>query len=265
MKVVVDGTSHYIDTRGNGELPILLLHGLGGTHAAWGDIPGLLARSRRAIAPDLRGCGASERGRGPYTLPNLAQDCLAILDALGVRRCHLVGHSLGGVIAQELLTAAPARCASAVLVSTSSRVGETASAAWRKLADNVERRGLGSAERAVARGFSEPYAEANPELVREQGEIAVGCDPAVYAAQARAAASYDYTERLAAVAVPVLVVQGLADRLTSPGGSVLLDRALPNSTLKMIEGVGHNAHLEMGDAFARMVLDFVIAAEAGEG
>jgi 3-oxoadipate enol-lactonase len=134
-----------VDVLGNDRTPVLLLHGLGGTRLSWLELPRTLAQSRRVIVPDLRGCGDSERGTEPYTFAVLASDAVAVLDALKIERCHLVGHSLGGVVAQELLTAHNARCASAVLISTSSRVGEAATAGWLRLADSVERRGFGSA------------------------------------------------------------------------------------------------------------------------
>jgi 3-oxoadipate enol-lactonase len=262
VKIRVGGTQLNVQMLGESGVPVLLLHGLGGSHASWGSIPRLLARSRRVVCPDLRGCGESELGDAPYSLALLARDCIAVLDALAVNRCHVIGHSLGGVVAQELLTGAPGRFASAVLVSTSSRVGQAASEGWRRLADSVEKRGLGSPEGAVSRGFSKEFAEANPTVIREHGTLATACDPAVYAAQARAASSYDYGDGLATVTIPVLVLQGLADRLTTPGGSVLLSRALPNATLEMIEGVGHNLHLELGEKFAETVETFMRRAEA---
>jgi len=119
----------------------------------------------------------------------------------------------------------------------------------------VERRGSVS-EGGSARAFSESFASGHPDLVEEQGRISASSDPAVYAAQARAASSYDYSDALSRVTNPVLVIQGLADRMTSPGGSVLLSRALSQSELLMVEGVGHNAHLEMGDRFVATVLAF---------
>jgi pimeloyl-ACP methyl ester carboxylesterase len=221
-----------------------------------------LARSRRVIVPELRGCGESERGAEPYSFAVLAGDAVAVLDALSVAKCHVVGHSLGGVVAQELLTLHSERCASAVLISTSSRVGEAAATGWLRLADSVERRGFESAESAAARGFSAEFAREHPETVRALGSVAVTANRSVYAEQARAASAYDYTQALEKVRQPVLVVQGLADRLTSPGGSVILSRALPAARLEMIENVGHNLHIELGERFVALVDAFFSEAEA---
>lgn len=238
------------------EAPAVLIHGLGGKIASWGNIPVALGHKRRCAAVDLRGCGRSERGSTPITIPALADDIAALIAHLGAGPCHIVGHSLGGVIAQDLLIRHGSLCAAAVLISTSSKVGPQAAEGWRRLADAVERRGE-VGEGGSARAFSEAFAAAHPELVAEQGRISASADAAVYAAQARAASSYDYSEALASVENPVLVMQGLADRMTSPGGSVLLNRALRHSRLEMVEGAGHNLHVEMGERFVAVVEEFL--------
>jgi len=238
------------------EAPTVLIHGLGGRIESWADIPAALGRSRQCAVVDLRRCGRSERGFVPITIPALADDIAAVIEHLGAGPCHIVGHSLGGVVAQDLLIRHGGRCAAAVLISTSSKVGPQAAEGWRRLADAVERRGE-VGEGGSARAFSEAFAVAHAELVAEQGRISASADTAVYAAQARAASSYDYSEALATVENPVLVMQGLADRMTSPGGSVLLSRALRHSQLEMIEGVGHNLHVEMGNRFVAVVEKFL--------
>jgi len=239
----------------------MLLHGLGGGSRCWPGIAEGLAVTRRVLVPDLRGCGRSSGEPSPYSLDLLADDVVAVLDHLGLERCHLVGHSLGGVVAQNVLTRHNRRCASAVLVSTSSRVGDKAAASWSRLADAVERDGLSDSPAARRRAFSDAFAEARPDIVDIVGDVAAASDPRIYAAQARVASTYDFTAQLASVEQPVLVVQGLADRLTSPGGSVIIDRALPASRLEMIDGVGHNAHLEMGDRFIAIVEEFFAAVD----
>lgn len=236
--------------------PALLIHGLGGKIESWGRIPAALGRARQCAVVDLRGCGRSERGSGPITISALADDVAAVIAHLAAGPCHIVGHSLGGVIAQDLLVRHGDGCAAAVLISTSSKVGQKAAEGWRRLADVVEQRGE-VGEGGSARAFSAAFAAAHPELVAEQGRISASADADVYAAQARAASSYDYSEALATVENPVLVMQGLADRMTSPGGSVLLSRALRCSQLEMIEGVGHNLHVEMGDRFVAAVEEFL--------
>jgi pimeloyl-ACP methyl ester carboxylesterase len=239
---------------------VVLVHGLGGSQRSWGDVVPLLARSARVFAPDLRGCGGSTRGSADWTLAQAAGDLEAMAHALGLDRYVAVGHSLGGVVVEELIVRRPPEVAGAVLISTSSRLSEKATANWLRLAEIVEARGLSDSPAAAARGYSEEFAAAHEDVVAEHARLSAATDRSVYAAQARAASSYDYTEGLAGVACPVLVLQGLADRLTPPGGSVLLHRALPpNARLEMIEGAGHNLPIEMPDRVAALVLDFARA------
>jgi 3-oxoadipate enol-lactonase len=239
-----------------GSDPVLLLHGLGGCHRSWQPLDQDLASTHRVMSLDLRGCGRSEAGRLPLSLDLLADDCVALLDHLNIEAAHVVGHSLGGVVAQNLLVRHNQRLLSTVLVSTSSRLNPEATRMWRRLADMVEQRGLPDSADSQARAFSPQFAAEYPQEVARQAGIAASCDPLVYAAQARAASSYDYTEDLKAVTQPVLVIQGLADHLTPVGGSVILSRALPNSTLELEEGIGHSLPTEMGGRFVARLRRF---------
>ncbi len=262
MRTILAGATLHARVYGEpGGVPVLLLHGLGGSSESWLEIPQRLAATHQVVAPDLRGCGRSELGTEPLTLSLLAHDQVAVLDALGARTCHLVGHSFGGVVAQELLTTFPDRIRSAVLVSTSSRVGDAASKAWLRVAAAAEERGLANAERVIARAFAPEFLEREPHVPSTLTEILANTDPRVYAQQARLAARYNYDAALADVRCPVLILQGLEDRLTAPGGAVLLSRAIPCATLELLEGVGHYLHLERPDDFVNRVRDFVRSAE----
>ena len=236
---------------------VILLHGLGETGATWDEVVPRLSESLRVIVPDLRGCGASTHDDVPYTLDRAARDVLAVARAAGAPRFCVVGHSLGGVIAQELLTRHGDHVDAAVLVSTSSRVGRRATDMWLRVAAIVEARGVATSFDAHARAFSDDFATRRPDVVDVHARRAASCDAGIYTAQARAAAAYDYSEALEDVRQPVLVLQGLADRLTSPGGSVLLERDLPNASLEMMDGVGHNLHVEEPERFVTLVTDFL--------
>jgi pimeloyl-ACP methyl ester carboxylesterase len=257
MRVQVDDIEMEVDVVGDAGPAIVLLHGLGGSRLVWSDAARPLAREARVFVPDLRGCGLTTRGDAEWTLARAAADIEGMARRLGLQGAVVVGHSLGGVLAQQLVTRPDTCFGAAVLVSTSSRLNEKATANWRRLADLVEAKGLSDSPSAAARGFAEDFAEANPGVVAAHAKISAATSSKVYAEQARAASSYDFTEALAHVRCPVLVLQGLADRLTPPGGSVLLSRALPPGTrLEMIEGAGHNLPVEMPERFARLVLDF---------
>ncbi len=265
MRIDVGDCGIEVEIVGTAGPALLLVHGLGGSARTWAPLVPPLSRAARVHAVNLRGCGGSSRGTGPWTLARAADDIEAVAAALGLDSCVAIGHSLGGVIVEEWIVRRPPAVRGAVLISTSSRLNEKATENWRRLAEIVEARGLSGSAASQSRGFAEEFAARHPEVVAEQTRIAAESDPKVYAEQARAASSYDYTEALGAVACPVLVLQGLADRLTPPGGSVLLHRALPpGARLEMIEGAGHNLPAEMPERVARMILDFAEQA-CGDG
>ena len=148
-----------------------------------------------------------------------------------------------------------------MLVSTSSEVGEKSVATWQRLADIIERRGFDPRTADASRAFSPGFCERHPEVVRAFGQANADNDAAAYAAAARAVSDYRLTDALATVTVPVLILQGLADRMTPPGGSVKMSRALPRCRLLMIPEVGHNLPIEVPELFCHTVLGFTAGCE----
>ncbi len=141
-------------------------------------------------------------------------------------------------------------------------MGAKATAAWNRLADTIEQAGFGSANREPdPRGFGPAFAAAHPEVVRELAQRTRENDPHAYAASARAFGSYNWTEELARVTAPTLIVQGLADQMTPPGGSVILSRRIPHSRLLMVPEAGHNLPIEMPALFTTAILAFLAGLE----
>lgn len=244
-----------------GGTPLVLTHGLGGSLAYWDGLSAPLAEHHRVIRWDVRGAGDSDKPRGPYSPLQLAADLAALLDALQTDAVHLLGISMGGVIAQRFALDFPQRLRSLILVSTSSEVGPRAVAGWQRLADLVEREGFDERLADASGSFSAAFAAQNPAMVRAFGERTLLNDPAAYAAAARAVSDYNWTHELRSVRAPTLILQGLDDALTPPGGSVKMSRALPCSRLVMIPGAGHNWPLEQPALFLCTVLAFTAGVD----
>ena len=122
--------------------PLFLIMGMSGTALHWHErFLGPLRRDFEVIAYDHRGVGASSRLEGSLTIAQLAEDAAGLLDALELDSAHVLGISMGGVIAQRFALDFPARVRSLILVSTSSEVGAQSVAAWQRLADLITRRG----------------------------------------------------------------------------------------------------------------------------
>ena len=257
---LTDITLHY-DLRGNGADLVVLTHGLGSDLEYWTPHLEQLAAHHRVLRWDLRGAGASAKPPGPYDPALFARDLAALLDQLGEPAAHLVGHSGGGVVSQRFALDFPARTRSLVLVSTSSVVGERAARAWSRLADAIEGDGFGPEREADVRAFGPGFAAAHPDVARELARRTRLGDPRAYAATARAFGHYDWTAELGRVCVPALILQGLDDALTRPGGSVILSRGIPRSRLVMVPGAGHNLPIEMPALFIAAVLAFLAGVD----
>lgn len=250
----------HVRERGSGT-PLVLTHGLGSRLDYWEPLASRFAEHHRTISWDLRGFGRSDKPRGPYDIGTWAEDLAWMLDVLRTGPVHLVGLSLGGVVAQRFALDFPTRVRSLVLVSTSSEVGPRATETWERLADRVESQGFRGGVLDASRSVSPACAERSPELLRELEEDTARNEPHAYAAAARAVSRYNWTAELRSVHAPTLVLQGLDDRLTPPGGAVRLARALPSARLLLVPAAGHNLPRERPDLFTCTVLAFTGAVD----
>jgi pimeloyl-ACP methyl ester carboxylesterase len=245
---------------------LVLIHGLGSDLTFWDAEAAVFASHHRVTRPDVRGFGGSDKPAGPYSPAMFAHDLDGLFAACGIDAAHVVGISMGGVIAQRVALDFPRRVRSLVLVSTSSEVGPKSIAAWQRLAARIERDGFDAQTADASRAFSPLFAQRHPELVAEIGRRNAACDPQGYAAAARAVSDYNWTAELPRVTAPTLILQGLDDQLTPPGGAVKLSRALPHARLLMVADAGHNLPMEQPLVFRDSVLAFTAGVDfAGAG
>jgi 3-oxoadipate enol-lactonase len=235
---------------------LVLIHGLGSDLTIWDAEAAAFAKHHRVTRPDVRGFGASDKPPGPYSVAMFARDLDDLFNVCGIDTAHIVGISMGGVIAQRLALDFSHRVRSLVLVSTSSEVGQQSVAAWQRLADRIERDGFDAQTADASRAFSPAFAQRHPEQVADLGRRNASCDPQGYAAAARAVSNYNWTAELPRLSAPTLILQGLNDQLTPPGGSVKLSRALPRARLLMVADAGHNLPIEQPTVFRNSVLAF---------
>jgi len=241
--------------------PVLLLHGVGGSHEMWLPIVPDLARSHRVIAADHRGHGASDKPRGSYAISLFCLDWLALMDALKVDRAHLVGLSMGGAIAMRLAVEHPERVSSLVLVDTWAFPHPEFLALLRR---RLERLALGDlaayADEAIPQVYSPAFIAANPEAMAQyRGRVAKLNSDSVRAA-VDACITHDMRGRQAEIKAPTLVVVGSEDCLTPPYHSEYLARTIPRARLVVIQGSGHIPHLERPREFLKVVGDFTTSS-----
>ncbi len=262
-RVAVSGTELHLERRGDGA-PLLLVQGLGANSLHWGE-PFLAALQRdfELLLYDHRGVGRSAPAGGPISTASLARDALALLDALGLERVHVLGISMGGMVAQELALAAGPRLSSLTLGCTS--CGGTQS---RPTAPEVVQRLTAAAlsgdrERMLRIGFehvvSRPYAAVAEHY--EQFARAARQHPASVAAllaQKGAVDGHDAYARLRGLATPTLVLHGTQDELLAAINGDLVASLIPGARLELLDGAGHLFFWEQPERSAQLVRRFAL-------
>ncbi|MFC4946920.1 3-oxoadipate enol-lactonase [Pseudonocardia sp. GCM10023141] len=243
---------HHVD-EGPRDAPVLVLSGsLGSTVEMWRPQVPRLSEKFRLIRIDHRGHGGSPNPPGPYRVADLAGDVISLLDDLGVDRVAWCGLSLGGMIGMYLGSEAPERLTSLTLCCTSAHFPDPSS--WTGRIAAVKSGGTGSiAEAVVARWFTPDWAAAHPEVVAEAVAMVTDTPDDGYIACCEALRAWDHRDRLAAVAVPTLVIAGTGDLATpvDPHSETLV-KNIAGSRLEVLDGA-HLATVEQAAAATRLI------------
>jgi 3-oxoadipate enol-lactonase len=253
--IQVNGARLAVIDEGQGTA-VLLLHGLGGSADDWRLQRAEFAARYRVVIPDLRGYGASER-REPFTIPQHARDMVALLAALGIRRAHVVGLSMGGAIAIELAYRSPATVAALVLANTAPGFllsnWQRRRMAWKR-ALVATFFGVG----AVARLFSQKMFPGRHQgrLRRRQIQRASQTSRWVYLASLRALTRWNGEKRLAVIACPTLVIGAEFD-ITGSAEKRRWTALIPGARFVEIKGSRHHSELDSPVRFNREVLEFL--------
>jgi 3-oxoadipate enol-lactonase len=229
---------------GVAEDPVLLIMGLGASSRLWFRLLPWLTREHRVIVFDNRGTGRSAPVRGRLTMGGLAEDAVTVLDAAGIERAHVVGASMGGMIAQHMALDHRDRVRSLVLACTTPG-GRSGAPPWRLLASAAVRPLLGP-RRSFPLVAPSLYASAtlrdHPDRVADDLDrrMADSTSPLTLYAQLGAIALHDTRPRLSELeGMPVLVVHGLEDRLVPPARARELAELIPGAQLELIPACGH--------------------------
>lgn len=235
-----DGARIWWNSVGEGE-PVILVMGLGYPSDMWFRTTPVLAKHYRVLLLDNRGAGRTGDVAGaPYTVEMMADDVAAVLDAAEESSAHVVGASMGGLVAQELAITMPDNVRTLVLACTHPGVTH---AVWdpQALAFLTERANL-TPQQAAEASIPFNYADGTPrERIEEDWAVRLplACTPAGYLAQAQGTASWSGLERLPNVHVPTLVLHGEDDRLVPAENGRRIAANVPGAELVMIPDANH--------------------------
>lgn len=256
---------HYEVTGRKDAPPVLMIQGLGADKHGWDLQRFAFSRRFRVIALDNRGAGRSDKPHGDYSIDEMADDAVAVLDDLDVERAHVVGASMGGVIAQVIAVRHPERLRSLGLACTACR-----NQPWRvELLDSWARvaatRGLGRMAKEATRWMIGPrsFRRLVP-VIGVLGPLGLGRPTHAFEAQVGAilAADDSLRERLGEITVPAMVIVGNQDILTPRGDAEELAEHIPTAELVVISGAAHGLMIEHATTFNRILGDFLQRAES---
>ena len=238
---------------------VTLSHPLGATLHIWDAHVPTLARRFRVLRYDSRGHGGSDVPPGPYTLEQMADDVVALLDAAGIARTHFVGMSMGGLVGMTLALAHPDRVQSLVLCDTTACYGPDLEPMWRDRLRVAESAGMTDEliERTMAIWFSADFLARGKAQVDRVREMLRRTDPRGYAAAIRAIAFVDLRGRIGAIRCPTLVVVGADDPGTPPPMARDIAARIPGARLEILPGARHAAVVERAEEFTRLLTGFL--------
>ncbi len=246
------------ERRGEGP-PLLLVQGVGLGRWGWGPCVDLLAERFEVLLYDNRGIGDSDAPPGPYTVAMLAADAVQVLDEAAVERAHVLGASLGGMVAQHVAVEHPARVDRLVLACTTPG-GSDAFPVPEPTLRLLEKAPSLDRESAITLFTRNALAPGAPEaLVQEIARLRLENpqDVAAWAAQIAAGAGFDGSARLGEIHAPTLVLHGSADNAVDVRSAALLAERIPGARSQVFEGLGHMFWWDAPELFARTIEDFL--------
>jgi 3-oxoadipate enol-lactonase len=263
--VTSDGVRIAYDVWGQRDgTPVLLIQGLGMNARGWALQRGAFGRHHRCIAIDNRGTGHSDVPPGPYDLVRMAGDAVEVLDGAGIERAHIVGASMGGVIAQILGVLHPDRVQSLALACTACRHHTWRRELLAEWGELVTKNGMQALTDDGMRWLIGPRLQRRfGVFVNVLARVLVQTKPAAFAAQVDAilAMPDDMRNELHTITAPTLVITGSQDTLTPLGDAEELAELISGSRLYVLRGAAHGLMAEAPNAFNDAVLRFIDAVD----
>lgn len=245
--------------RGQGS-DIVFLHGWACTNSVWAKVVDRLGDAYETVAFDLPGFGLSERIEGRFSLTDVAHAINRALERAGIGDAVLVGHSMGGMVAQHLHAIAPQRVGGLVLCGTTSASGSAYQQTTLQLKQLINTQGATALAAAMGPGlFGDAYRHTHASLVEEFMADVAACDEGVLSDALDAIGQFDLTDQLSRITAPCAVVVGDADPFVED--CRVLAASINGASLSVLRGVGHMEPLESPGEVAAAIEEVVRRGE----
>ena len=261
----INGINIAYELRGSGA-PMVMIHGVQGDQTMFTGLAAAFAPKYRVLTFDQRGTGLSDKPDVTYTIAMIADDTAALMDHVGFANAHIVGVSMGGMIAQEFALRHPGKTRSLVLGCTtpggarSIRAAGTAMSAYSTREMSAEERGRALAEAAFTKGYIDQHPELIPSMIEQRKSRPI--DPIGFKHRMEAAQTHDVYDRLPEIRCPTLVITGKDDALIPWENSRLIAQRIHGSQLSILEPAGHCFWLEQPEKSFEVIARFFADAAA---
>ncbi|MDP6344702.1 MAG: 3-oxoadipate enol-lactonase [Alphaproteobacteria bacterium] len=259
MRINANGIDIDYDVSGTDDGPVVVLsHSLGSSRVMWDPQMPALEAAYRVVSYDTRGHGGSSAPAEAYSLDQLGDDAMALLDALEIESAHWVGLSMGGMIGQNLALRQNGRLDSLVLCDTSAQIPAEARSTWDDRIAAADSGGMAPlAEPTLERWFTPDYLGGDPPAVAPIRQQFLDTPPAGFIGCCHALKPLDYLDRLGEIRLPTLIIVGEDDPGTPVAASEAMHERIAGSELAILPSAAHLSNIEQADAFNQALLGFL--------
>ncbi|MFM0559711.1 alpha/beta fold hydrolase [Paraburkholderia sediminicola] len=258
MQVKINGieTRYVLSNEGGGPW-LTFIHQLGGDLSVWDQLAGYFRDEYTVLRYDLRGHGKTAVSSEPFSVADLSRDLAALLDAVGAPTTHLVGMSMGGMIAQQFALDHPSRVDTLTVADTTCGTLPEGRAIWDQRAAAARTDGMASLVPAtLSRWLTPDFQAAHPEAVEQIREVLSHTLPEGYAMACEALRDFDLRGKLGTIRCPTLAVGGRHDTGTPPAATQAIADAIQGAQFEMLEAA-HLAPIEQSHRFAALLETFL--------
>ena len=235
---------------------VLVANSLMANGSMWDGNVAALADRYRVLRYDKRGHGASGVSEGPYTISQLADDAVGLLDALKIEKAHFMGLSIGGMIGQQLGARYPERVLSLSLCNTASEMPPRS--LWEERFEIARTQGIaGLVDGTIKRWFTAAFIERAPQEIEKVRQMILGTNLDGYIACGSAVRDMAQSTMLLKIKAPTLVLSGRDDPACTVDQGTVLHRLIDNSKMVIIEQAAHLSNIEQPEIFNRTVRQFI--------